>query len=57
MEIIKASEEENPYCPHCGKELREIKEKKVGWGFFKMGRFIYYCPLCKKVLGISKLGG
>ena len=54
MEIIKAAEEENPYCPHCGKELRQIKEKKFGTGFFRIiQKYMYYCPLCKKILGIG----
>jgi hypothetical protein len=54
MEIIKIKDEENPLCPHCGKELREIKEKRFSSGFFQIVRkYIYYCPLCKKVLGIS----
>lgn len=54
MEIVKASDNEVPLCPHCEKKLHEIKAKDINKGFFKVSeKFVYFCPHCNKVLGIS----
>ena len=55
MELTKAGEFENPVCPHCKKELDEIKAKQFDKGFFKVTeKCIYFCPQCKHVLGIGQ---
>ena len=44
-----------PICPHCAKELRTL------WMHILRGilgkRYIYFCPDCHKVLGVSHRKG
>lgn len=44
-----------PLCPHCGKELRRIWCRGLESFFGK--RYIYFCPDCRKVLGVSHRKG
>lgn len=46
---------ENPICPHCEKEIRNIFTKKIEATFGV--RYLYFCSECKKVLGISHRKG
>ena len=44
-----------PLCPHCGKEVHQVLCRELTSVFGK--RYIYFCPLCKKVLGVSHRKG
>jgi len=45
----------NPVCPHCEQELNTIYSQQMESTFGK--RYIYFCPECKKVLGVSHRKG
>jgi len=44
-----------PICPHCSEELHTVWFRKVESPFGN--RYIYFCPACKKVLGVSHRKG
>ena len=44
-----------PICPHCSTELDKIWMRDVRTFFGK--RYIYFCPNCRKVLGVSHRKG
>jgi len=46
---------EVPVCPHCGKQVHEVLCHELRSAFGK--RYIYFCTLCKKVLGVSHRKG
>ena len=55
MNIVKARKGEHPLCPHCEKEIQEMVAKQCDKSWFKVTeKYIYYCPHCKKVLGIGQ---
>ena len=55
MELSKAEAHENPICPYCERELTQILVKQVPKGFLKVTeKVIYFCPHCKKVLGVAQ---
>lgn len=45
----------DPVCPHCNTTLKDIWFKALSSSFGK--RYIYFCPHCHKVLGISHRKG
>jgi len=45
----------NPVCPHCAKELKKIWCRELE--SFLGKRYIYFCPECRKVLGVSHRKG
>ena len=48
-------EDLNPVCPHCDKTLTEVYAKSRGPGWFVLPRnTIYFCPHCRKVLGLAQ---
>ncbi len=47
--------EENPICPHCQNQIKELLSKRIGSAFGV--KFIYFCGTCKKVLGLSHRKG
>jgi hypothetical protein len=49
------TEVETPLCPHCEKPLRELLSRKLK-SFFGV-RYVYFCPQCKKTLGITHRKG
>ncbi len=51
----KEVENENPICPYCLAELKTINFKKIESTFGK--RYIYFCPTCKKSLGVTQRKG
>lgn len=61
MIVAKESPHLEPLCPHCGVTLSEIHGRGVSararfsFGFGK--RYIYACPSCRKVLGVSHRKG
>ncbi|MDX9754198.1 MAG: hypothetical protein RBU29_09580 [bacterium] len=55
--MIRVEEKENinPICPHCEKELTLVWTRQVSVLLGK--RYMYFCPHCRKVLGISHRKG
>jgi len=51
--IVK--EDEVPVCPHCQQRLETIWCRRLSSVFGK--RYVYFCPHCKKVMGISHRKG
>ncbi|MBL1214868.1 MAG: hypothetical protein HND52_16035 [Ignavibacteriae bacterium] len=45
----------NPVCPHCGEEITKVFARLMSTAFGK--RYIYFCSLCKKVIGVSQRKG
>jgi len=52
---IKEQYREGPICPYCEQELRSIYLHRIRSILGK--RFIYFCPHCRKVLGLSHRKG
>ena len=44
-----------PICPYCSKEIIKIWCRQLESLFGK--RYIYFCPECRKVLGVSHRKG
>lgn len=44
-----------PVCPHCSKELTHVSFRELETDFGR--RYIYCCPSCSKVLGVSHRKG
>ena len=44
-----------PICPHCETEIRKIHMTEIESHLGR--RYLYYCPECRKVLGISHRKG
>lgn len=44
-----------PVCPHCAVELKTLWCREVESVFGK--RYVYFCPECRKVLGVSHRKG
>ena len=54
MEIIK-KQEVHPICPHCDVQLESLWFREL---LGMLGRrYIYFCPHCRKVLGVSHRKG
>jgi uncharacterized protein with PIN domain len=55
--MIGMQEVENvaPVCPHCEKAIRRLWCCKVQGTLGK--RYVYFCPDCRKVLGVSHRKG
>jgi uncharacterized protein with PIN domain len=47
--------DEIPLCPHCNAALSKVSCRRLSSTFGK--RYIYYCPACKKTLGVSHRKG
>jgi uncharacterized protein with PIN domain len=54
MDCIQ-KEDVAPICPHCSAPIRELWCRAVSVIFGK--RYIYFCPQCRKVLGVSHRKG
>ena len=46
-------EDVTPLCPHCSNELYEVHRKSVGVALIVGTTLIYFCPHCRKVLGMG----
>ena len=46
---------ETPICPHCEASLTHVCCRKLASVFGK--RYIYFCPHCRKVLGVTHRKG
>jgi hypothetical protein len=48
-------EDMDPVCPHCNAKISELYYKAKGPGWFLFPRSaIYFCPHCRKVLGVAQ---
>jgi hypothetical protein len=55
MIVVEIKEDVRPICPHCCAELERLWVRTLGAIFGK--RFLYFCPHCRKVLGVSHRKG
>jgi len=52
---VEEKQDVAPICPHCSTELGAVWFRQLA---AKMGnRYVYFCPSCKKVLGVSHRKG
>jgi uncharacterized protein with PIN domain len=52
---LEKRDEARPVCPHCENELRKIWFQRLKNPLGK--RYLYFCPTCRKVLGVSHRKG
>jgi len=52
---LEQKPEVTPVCPHCEAKLRTIWMQEVRGILGR--RYVYYCPVCRKVLGLSHRKG
>jgi uncharacterized protein with PIN domain len=55
MIVHKAKTDVFPICPNCSGELREIWSRELRGMLGR--RYIYFCPKCLKVLGVTHRKG
>jgi glutaredoxin len=55
MLSVEAKEDIEPICPHCTSELRTLWMSEIRGIFGR--RYIYFCPHCRKVLGVTHRKG
>lgn len=48
-------QDEYPICPHCNTKLETVWSRLLSGAFGK--RYIYFCPHCRKTLGVSHRKG
>jgi len=55
--VIEFEEKQDiaPLCPHCQAELKKLWMQEIRGALGR--RYVYYCPECRKVLGISHRKG
>jgi hypothetical protein len=51
LTINPDSQNQLPLCPHCGKTIQELRYFTAMWTLTM--NYIYACPHCLKVLGVS----
>jgi formamidopyrimidine-DNA glycosylase len=51
----KEKKDEHPLCPHCGARIEELWFRQLT-GFLGK-RYVYFCPHCQKILGVSHRKG
>ena len=44
-----------PICPHCQAQIQSVYAHELQSQFGR--RYIYFCPQCRKVLGVSHRKG
>ncbi|MHC4116906.1 MAG: hypothetical protein ACYSWO_05305 [Planctomycetota bacterium] len=52
---LEPREDVRPICPHCSKELGTVWMHTLRGVLGK--RYVYSCPSCRKVLGVSHRKG
>ena len=55
--MIEAQERNDiiPVCPHCNQQIEKVCFRELT--AFLGKRYIYFCPVCNKVLGVSHRKG
>ena len=52
---LEVKEDVEPMCPHCKGALRSIWLRELAGMLGK--RYVYFCPQCRGVLGVSHRKG
>jgi hypothetical protein len=52
---VEEKNDVSPICPHCAKELIRVWFRRLESLLGK--RYVYFCPDCRKVLGVSHRKG
>jgi uncharacterized protein with PIN domain len=52
---LERKEEVDPVCPHCSDALKKMWFQELSGMLGK--RYVYLCPHCRKVLGVSHRKG
>ena len=52
---LEARDDVRPICPHCSAELKTLWMQELQSVLGK--RYVYFCPQCRKVLGVSHRKG
>ena len=55
MITLEERPDQTPVCPHCNKRVERVFFRELKGTFGK--RYIYFCALCEKVLGVSHRKG
>lgn len=55
MIYLEEKDDVTPVCPHCSAELERMWVRRMESVFGK--RHVYFCPACRKVLGVSHRKG
>ncbi len=55
MMVLEERPEQIPLCPHCEKRLTTVFFRELKGMFGK--RYVYFCSMCEKVLGVSHRKG
>jgi uncharacterized protein with PIN domain len=55
MVEVEQAEGVDPLCPHCSQALRKVLFQEMRGMLGR--RYIYFCPHCRKVLGVSHRKG
>ncbi len=54
LRTVEAFDDLNPVCPFCESELTEILFREAPSGFFQARtKFVFFCPQCRKILGVG----
>lgn len=53
--VLEHKPEVQPLCPHCAQPLLTVWMRELAGLLGK--RYLYFCPHCQKVLGISHRKG
>ncbi len=52
---IEQREDIQPVCPFCKKEIKKVSFQELAGHLGK--RYLYFCPECRSVLGVSHRKG
>ena len=55
MTRLEPRDDVTPVCPHCSDELDTVWMHELRGTFGR--RYVYFCPRCRKVLGVSHRKG
>ena len=55
MLALQERNDVHPVCPHCSAKLQGLFFRKLSSTLGK--RYVYFCPACHKVLGVSHRKG
>jgi len=55
MITLQKKDDVRPLCPHCSSELATVWMRELSGLLGR--RYLYFCPDCRKVLGISHRKG
>ncbi len=52
---VEERDDVSPICPYCEKKLHTVYTKRIESFFGK--RYMFFCPHCNKVLGVTHRKG